>query len=298
MPKAEDLTGQKFGYWTVLWEAESDKHGATKWHCKCQCGKEKDVYQSSLKRGLSKSCGCIKMNNLTGRHFGQLTVLYPTNIRSRTSVVWHCLCSCGNETNVAADHLKDGSTISCGCSKVKDLTNQKFGRLTVLYATDKRTCDRKILWHCRCDCGNEIETDTSSLLLGRSQSCGCLVSKGEEIISKALRELNIEYKQQYSFSNCRNPKTGHALYFDFYLPRYNCCIEYDGKQHFIATGCDWNTQEHLEDTHYRDTVKNKYCQENRISLIRIPYTDFNRLNKNYILSKLKEVVDDTTLFPA
>ena len=66
-------------------------------------------------------------------------------------------------------------------------------------------------------------------------SCGCFKSsKGELKISKALKKLKINYENQKSFNNCRNPETNRKLFFDFYLPDYNCCIEYDGEQHFIA----------------------------------------------------------------
>lgn len=53
-----------------------------------------------------------------------------------------------------------------------DLTNQKFGYLSVLYKTDKRS-NGKIVWHCKCDCGNEIDVVSSSLKNGNTKSCGC-----------------------------------------------------------------------------------------------------------------------------
>ena len=56
----EDLTGQKFGAWTVIKRMPSSKSGATKWLCKCDCGTEKEVFASNLKRGLTVSCGCKK----------------------------------------------------------------------------------------------------------------------------------------------------------------------------------------------------------------------------------------------
>lgn len=50
----KDLTGQNFGYWTVLNKANKPNY----WHCKCKCGTEKDVFRGSLTQGTSKSCGC------------------------------------------------------------------------------------------------------------------------------------------------------------------------------------------------------------------------------------------------
>ncbi len=55
----QDLTGQRFGYWTVLNFGFKDKNRHSYWHCKCKCGNEKDVAQTLLKTGQSKSCGCL-----------------------------------------------------------------------------------------------------------------------------------------------------------------------------------------------------------------------------------------------
>lgn len=64
MPKFRDLTGMKFGKWTVKYRAESEKdkrgYPITMWHCLCECGTERDVYANALLQGKSKSCGCDK----------------------------------------------------------------------------------------------------------------------------------------------------------------------------------------------------------------------------------------------
>ena len=57
----KDLTGQRFDRWTVLAEAPKTRPGQSKWHCRCDCGKEKPaVYYTSLLSGRSRSCGCLK----------------------------------------------------------------------------------------------------------------------------------------------------------------------------------------------------------------------------------------------
>lgn len=54
-----DLTGQKFGKWTVLRKSEKrTKNRLICWYCRCECGKEKDVNGYDLRSGRSKSCGC------------------------------------------------------------------------------------------------------------------------------------------------------------------------------------------------------------------------------------------------
>lgn len=59
MAQTKDLTGQKFGRWLVLHQAEHKKQGATLWLCRCECGTEKEVRHSSLTSGNSRSCGCL-----------------------------------------------------------------------------------------------------------------------------------------------------------------------------------------------------------------------------------------------
>lgn len=102
------------------------------------------------------------------------------------------------------------------------------------------------------------------------RGCGCLHcrgSKGEKYIGEWLDNHNIIYESQKSFVDCKDKQ---PLPFDFYLPDYNCCIEYDGKQHFEPI--EWfGGQESLEYTQKHDNIKNEYCQNNNIKLLRIPY---------------------------
>lgn len=189
MGKDIDLTGQRFGRWTVVGRAE-DKGGKNYWHCKCDCGNEKDVYVSSLIKEKSKSCGCLsremqsqqKLKNLIGKKFGKLTVIERAESRitpkGQIKSVWKCLCDCGNEIEVLASNLVRGNTKSCGCSsaeyanksKYLDLTGEKFGKLTVLCRA--RMKDRNSYWLCRCECGTEKEISMVALRHGQ-KSCGC-----------------------------------------------------------------------------------------------------------------------------
>lgn len=105
---------------------------------------------------------------------------------------------------------------------------------------------------------------------------GCPVCKnsiGEKNVIDYLVEHNITFLPQYSFSDCIYKGT---LYFDFYLPEFNSCIEYDGIQHFepvdfAGKGTEW-ANENFKYTVLRDDIKNKYCQSHCIPLCRIKYT--------------------------
>jgi len=70
------------------------------------------------------------------------------------------------------------------------------------------------------------------------------------------------------------------LSFDFYLPEHNTCIEFDGKQHYEIIE-KWGGLENLKDIQKRDKIKNLYCKENNVNLIRIKYDEdiCGKLNK-------------------
>lgn len=108
----------------------------------------------------------------------------------------------------------------------------------------------------------------------------CNESKGEKLVKQILLYKNIKFIPQHQFIDC---KYKLPLRFDFYLPEYNTCIEYDGKQHFEPYFKDINGQE-FEKTKIRDSIKDTYCSNNKIKLIRIKYKEniFDILNKiNY-----------------
>ena len=78
---------------------------------------------------------------------------------------------------------------------VIDLTGEKFGRLTVLAHAGK-TNDRKALWLCRCECGNETTTTGKRLRKGETLSCGCLMREAQRANLKPGAQADLDrYKQ-------------------------------------------------------------------------------------------------------
>lgn len=222
----------------------------------------------------------MKLIDLTGKQFGRLTVIKRNEQNDSTNhPLWVCQCECGNIKIVSGSHLKSGHTISCGCyhkeiaglNNFIDMTGKKINKLTVIRQLPSNKQGNAI-WECQCECGNIINVKGIELRNGHIQSCGCAKSKGEEKISRILRENNIQFEQQKTFDTCRFPDTNALARFDFYLPKQNILIEYDGSQHFYDKG--W---ESLEIVQYRDNYKNQWCKENNIPLIRIPYTQFDNL---------------------
>ena len=267
--RAKDLTGKTFNYLTALFRVspESRKGRKTFWACKCKCGEYTVVSSSHLQEGHTKSCGCLDHPNLIGKYFSYLTVV---GRQSKNGVIWICKCKCGKKVEVRTRDLLLGHTKSCGCRQStirrSELIGQKFGKLTALYSLPERE-GSSVVWHCKCDCGNEIDVPRKRLITGNTKSCGCLKSQGEFKVLNILKQLEIDYIREYSFQDCIFPDTKTLARFDFYLPDYNCCIEYDGKQHFKSENHGWNNQEHLKKTQYRDNIKNEYCKNNNIPLI-------------------------------
>ena len=104
----------------------------------------------------------------------------------------------------------------------------------------------------------------------RMNPCSCwkTYSTGVQRIITILQENNISYELEKKFDTCISPK-GNCLPFDFYLPDYNILIEYDGQQHFkISFGQDENKL--IKQKEY-DKIKDEWCKNNNIHLIRIPY---------------------------
>lgn len=136
-----------------------------------------------------------KREDLVGQRFGRLVVVEldeeKTKIKKKT--YWICQCDCGNIKSIAASSLKGECTKSCGClrnekmreSKIIDLTNKKYGRLTCVNLS--YTKQGKSYWKCICDCGNEKIVRSNDLISGKVKSCGCL--KKEKIREERLQNL-------------------------------------------------------------------------------------------------------------
>ena len=141
------------------------------------------------------------------------------------------------------------------------LIGKKFGKLQVIERVENNRFNH-ICYKCKCDCGGEVIVDASNLRQGRTNSCGCLKSKGEMLINIWLKEKNINFKNQYSHSNLIF-SSGRAQVFDIAIFDDNnkllFLIEYDGIQHFKDTG-GWNDEENLEKIRKRDEEKDMVCK--------------------------------------
>lgn len=222
-----DLTGQTFGRLTVIERVQDHitkggKH-LVQWLCKCECGNHAVVLSANLKNGITKSCGCVRLESsrkkmlkiretfeledLCGRTINGFDVVgkskpYKDPKYGYCHQQYICRCThCGKTKLLRADILKQGKAVckcngkSCG-RKHEDLTGRRFGKLVVTgyVRLDKpmiikhkfkaKDCKSEIevnrlykngsYYICQCDCGNVSYVKKSSLVGGKTTSCGCM----------------------------------------------------------------------------------------------------------------------------
>ena len=183
-----NLAGRRFGRLVVVSRAENDSRGAARWHVKCDCGEERIVLGTSLRSGVTASCGCYKREqtslrrlvDLTGRRFGRWVVLSRAENDRRGHPRWHVKCDCGKACVIPGANLRSGTTTSCGCYSreqaalchLVSLTGRRFGRLVVVSRAEN-TRWGEARWHVKCDCGEERIVAGGNLRSGTTTSCGC-----------------------------------------------------------------------------------------------------------------------------
>lgn len=212
-----------------------------------------------------------KLKNEIGNTYGSLTVIErgPNNKNGRAQ--WFCKCNCGNEVLVLGTYLRNGSTTSCGCGKfsprVKDETGKIYGSWKVIERDESRAGEA--YWLCEClNCGTVSSVLGTNLRTGKSRSCGCVKSKGEQLITLILTELGYNFKREVHFPDLRSPFSNNPLRFDFGIfddqNNLLLLIEYQGRQHEDDIPYFGSN---LEKRQQCDEAKRQYCIEHDIPLI-------------------------------
>lgn len=227
--------------------------------------------------------------DLTGQIYGDWLVLKESDVRKSKKVYWECKCLvCGKLNLCSGNNLRTGKTKHCGCqlskirsdAKLHDLTGRTFGLLTVLGRAKENESYGRSMWRCRCECGTITVVSGCHLESGATSSCGCCkYSKGEQKIANILNSAGIQFDPHHYINI-----DGNRYYFDFYV-NDSYYIEYDGVQHFVGWGRD---KENLKWQQDQDRVKTKYCIDNNIPLIRIPYTSLDALSIDDLIINHKE----------
>lgn len=201
-------------------------------------------------------------------------------VNNNTKILCECRI-CHNEWMVTPDKLLSGRGCpECHYNKIRiersysrDEFINKLSHINsdIMLIGDYVNGRTKTTLYCK-KCGFIWQATPFPLLKG--VGCPhCNQSKGELKIKKYLKSKNINFETQKVYDDCKLIK---PLRFDFYLPAYNLCIEFDGRQHFMSVDIFGGEEEFIK-TKERDAAKNKYCKDNNIKLLRISYMEYDRI---------------------
>lgn len=280
---AKEVHGDKYDYSLVYY-----KNNYTK--IKIICDEHGRFYQNPKSHKNGNGCPtCKGVKKLTTEQFIKQSKKIHNNkydyslvnyVNSHTKVKIICKIH-GIFRQKPNNHLNGSGCIYCGGTT--KLTLEEFTNRSNIIHNNKydysltnyinSTIKVKII----CPVHGEFEQKPNDHLNG----CGCFKcteSKGEKEIRFLLEKNNVEFEIQKTFDKC---KLKNKLRFDFYLPENNLCIEFDGRQHFEINEF-FGGKLYLIELQKKDKIKNEYCKENNIDLIRIRYDE----NINDIINKI------------
>ena len=215
------------------------------------------------------------------------------------------ICPFHGEQSGSLDNMIHGhGCIECQYEKVsktllkytkdeaEQIINSRYGNVLLNKEEYKNMSQRNLQIKCGC-CGERIFTTALyDYITGsdRCVFCSQSLSKNEFIIANYFNKNSIKYESEKTFKDCKDKM---PLPFDFYLPNYNLCIEYDGEYHYRPIRISKEeTEEDIQNRfklrQFHDQIKNEYCQSHGIELLRIPYWEQDNIEQ-IITDKLNEL---------
>ena len=249
------------------------------------CGKHGEFYQlpynhlegrgckkcgyilSGLKRRITTEEFVVKSLRLYGDKYDYSRSVY---IRSDEKVIIICKKH-GEFLQRPNDHLNGYECSKC-FGGVK-LSQEEFIKRAIIIHENKYDYSKviyekghsKIIILCK-EHGKFEQTPSSHM---QGHGCpSCKSSRGESCIRNFLTYRDIKFGEQKTFDDC---KYRSLLKFDFYLPDFNACVEFDGIQHFKPVE-HFGGEETFKEQQIKDNIKNEFCIKNSMKLLRIPYT--------------------------
>ena len=267
-------------------------NNSTKLDMICSKGHKCQISWGNFNKG--RRCSkCSKIRKLTLDEVKSLAKLENYMIlsekynKANDDLEW--LCPLGHDFIMSWGHFQNGERCTY-CAKKSYHTLDIFAILKDKgYMLDKHyKLNNRSFIEYHCEKNHTIE-EPLSFLLGKIKNGTTLCPicrkprfKGEEKIEEILIKKGVYFIKQKKFDGCIY---NGDLRFDFYIPCLNLAIEYDGRQHFEPVDI-FGGEEGFKITKERDSIKNNYCEENNITLLRIPYWDFDNiediLDKNLI----------------
>lgn len=250
-----------------------------------------------------------KMIDMTGQQCGYWTVLARAESTKSGTARWLCRCVCGKEKVIVGSTLRNGKSTNCGCVKaeksrenngtyINEIGN-RYGRLVVVSKDEELSIEKhRAYWVCKCDCGNTKIVSSKCLRDGKTKSCGCILSYGEELITKFLSQIGCRFVSQYSVAiNDKTYRYDFAIYKDNQVA---CLVEFHGIQHYDEQYLHWGKPATVNQE--RDRIKEDWAKSHNVPLYIIPYLDIERIEEimtNILIENkvLEGIIKDTAAAP-
>lgn len=280
LEKCKNIWGDRYDYSNTYYKSS---HDYIEYVCKDH-GVVKQLAYSHLKSCCPK-CSRVKYNNQDfieksiSVHKDTYDYSLVSSVNGFNSLVDIICKKHGEFTQKVSNHLKGYGCKECHFDSMrikslefikrsKDIHHDRYNYDEINYIN----YTTKVKIFCKAH-GYFLQTPSSHI---RGNGCPvCRSSKGETKIFKLLTDNNIKFEKNYKFREC---KFKNELPFDFYLPDFNICIEYDGELHFKEIK-NFGGKNKLLDYQRNDQIKNDFCSINNIKLLRIKYTDFDKIEE-------------------
>ncbi|PFH80434.1 hypothetical protein COI61_03820 [Bacillus cereus] len=275
-----------------------------------KCGQVRKPYAGNLLQGYSgcRECGLKELwakNTMTDEDYKNRVksihgddVIPLEEYKGVRVYTKHFHISCGRTWTTQAGNVLNGHSCDKCAREAKRLTDEEYReRLYKIYQSEIQWISgsyetyKSILTFKNNNCNHVFEknagdmVNTARMMVNNCPRCSS--SKGEVRIGKFLNSINVKYKAEYIFADCRNI---YPLPFDFAVLKDNddieMIIEFDGQEHFEPIeyfGGDEKFKQRIKN----DQMKNEYCKVNNIKLIRIPYWECDKIES--ILEKELEM---------
>lgn len=183
---------------------------------------------------------------------------------------------CGYEYQIKPSTFLRLGTRCARCSKSYSPTTEEFNERIFSIVGDEylflseyvNSVTRMEVYHKRC--GQTYSTTPSMFINAGVRCTNCFISSGEADIERALTDRKVRYVREKSFKSLGRYR------YDFYLPDYHYCIEFDGEQHYKPVKY-WGGASNYRRIQESDALKEEFCEYRGMGLLRIPW-----INQKYI----------------
>lgn len=213
------------------------------------------------------------------KKYGDKFTIIGEYVKAREKI--KVICNfCNKEFAVTPDNLLRGK----GCPNCSNLITyeeyevrlkEMYGNDWTLYGEWLGTTKPTLFKH-KCGEIRKIAPYALTQMRRKCLKCEKYFSGLHLSVRKILSDMEIDFKEEFKFEDC---KYKNLLPFDFYIEKYNLCIEVDGKQHFEAVSW-FGGEEVFKEIKKRDIIKNEYCAEKNINLLRLKYNEKNKFESN------------------